>query len=104
MDKMLKQANLSPTLILQVLVPFVSEGFLLKRYKMNKTAELNRLVNRQIAKTLDALTAENVIMTPLVIREIKYHYRQLEKNITTNILNTDNTANYGDNQNDKFNR
>lgn len=68
---------------------------------MNKLQEiLKQLTNRQIAKILTSI-GETGIMSPMLEREIKHHFRQLEHNVSTQLLNI---TEHKDNQNDKFNR
>lgn len=65
------------------------------------TTELNRLINRYIAKLLDSLGDS---ISPVAQKEIKHQFRQLEKDIKINIFNINagkNTENFiGKNQND----
>jgi|APSaa5957512576_1039674.scaffolds.fasta_scaffold42220_3 hypothetical protein len=49
----------------------------------NQSKEVNRLVGRYIAKTLDDLGD----IPPVFSKSIKQHYRWLEQDIVANVLN-----------------
>ncbi len=50
----------------------------------NQSKEVNRLVGRYIAKTLDDLGD----IPPFFAKSIKQHYRWLEQDIVANVLNS----------------
>jgi hypothetical protein len=50
----------------------------------NQSKEVNRLVGRYIAKTLDDLGD----IPPVFAKSIKQHYRWLEQDIVANVLNS----------------
>ena len=64
----------------------------------NQSKEVNRLVGRYIAKTLDDLGD----IPPVFAKSIKQHYRWLEQDIVANVLNL-NTGTQEDEQ-EKYNR
>jgi hypothetical protein len=59
----------------------------------NQSKEVNRLVGRYIAKTLDDLGD----IPPVFAKSIKQHYRWLEQDIVANVLN----SNAGTQENDR---